>query len=56
MELFNEVRHAYAPPSVWEDSTQFIHVTGINPNFVGLPLSGVFILALLIGWKILNRL
>lgn len=56
MELFNEVRHAYAPPSVWEDSTQFVRVTGINPNLVGLPLAGVFVIALFIGGRILKRL
>jgi hypothetical protein len=35
----------YAPPSVWEDSTQFVRVTGVNPDFVGLPLAGVFVIA-----------
>jgi hypothetical protein len=55
-ELFNEIRHAYAPPSVWEDSTQFVRVTGLNPNFVGLPLAGIFVIALFIGWRILKRL
>ena len=47
-ELFNDARHAYAPPSVWEDSTQFVHVTGINPNFVGLPLGAVLIISTVI--------
>ena len=37
--LFKELYHAYAPPSVWQDTTQFIHVTGINPNLVGIPLA-----------------
>ena len=55
-ELFAEVQHAYAPPSVWEDSTQFVHVTGINPNFVGLPLAAVFVLALYNGGRILKQL
>jgi hypothetical protein len=56
LELLAEVQHAYAPSSVWEDSTQFVRVTGIDPNFVGLPLAGVFVIALFIGWRILNRL
>lgn len=56
MELFNEIRHAYAPPSIWEDSTQFVRVTGVNPDFVGLPLAGVFVIALFIGGRILKRL
>jgi hypothetical protein len=55
-ELFNEVRHAYAPPSVWEDSTQFVCVTGINPHFIGLPLAAVFVIGLYIGGRILKRL
>jgi hypothetical protein len=55
-ELFNDIRHAYAPPSVWEDSTQFVRVTGVNPDFVGLPLAGVFVIALFIGGRILKRL
>jgi len=37
--LLREVFHAYAPPSVWQDSTQFVHVTGVNPNLVGIPLA-----------------
>jgi hypothetical protein len=56
MELFAEIRHAYAPPSLWEDSTQFVRVTGINPNFVGLPLTGLIVIALFMGWRILKRL
>jgi hypothetical protein len=45
-ELFNEIRHAYAPSSVWAESTQFVYTTGINPNFVALPLAGLFLTAL----------
>jgi hypothetical protein len=45
-ELFNDARHAYAPPSLWEDSTQFIHVTGIDRNLVGLPLAAIFVISL----------
>jgi len=55
-ELLNEVRHAYAPRSVWEDSTQFVYTTGINPNFVALPLAGLFVMTLWITWRIGKRL
>ena len=55
-ELFNEIRHAYAPRSVWEDSTQFVYTIGINPNFVGLPLAGLFVTALWLTWRIGKRL
>jgi hypothetical protein len=55
-ELFNDARHAYAPSSLWEDSTQFIHVTGINRNVVGLPLAGILVISLWVFWRILYRL
>jgi hypothetical protein len=42
----NDARHAYAPPSLREDSTQFVHVMGINPNCVGLPLAGILVISL----------
>jgi hypothetical protein len=44
--LWHNVVHSYSPPSVWEDTTQFVHSTGINPNNVGLPLLGIFAIAL----------
>jgi hypothetical protein len=42
-KMFNEIRHAYAPQSVWADSTQLVYIMGINPNFVGLPLAALFV-------------
>jgi hypothetical protein len=59
-ELFNDARHAYAPPSVRQDSTQFVHVTGINPDFVGRPLGTVLIVSAIISawisWRLLKLL
>jgi hypothetical protein len=53
---FNDARHTWAPPSLWEDSTQFVHVTGINPNIVGLPLAGILVISLWVYWRIQHRL
>jgi hypothetical protein len=50
--LFGEDRNAYAPPSVWEDTTQFVHITSINPNLIGLPLAGILITSLLLWWRL----
>jgi hypothetical protein len=54
--LLFETYHAYSLPSVWEDSTQFIHVTGINPNLVGLPLATILAISLWPWWRVQYRL
>jgi hypothetical protein len=55
-ELFNDARHAWAPPSLWEDITQLVHVTGLNPNAVGLPLAGILVISMSLYWRIQSRL
>jgi len=50
--LFNEVLHSYSPPSVWQDTTQFVHVTHVNPNFVGVPLAAILAISLWVWWRI----
>ena len=42
-EFFNETRHAYAPPKLWQDSTRFVHVNGVNSSLVGLLLAAMFV-------------
>jgi hypothetical protein len=54
--LFDEVRHTYARQSVWEDTTQFVKATGINPNLVGIPLATVLVISLWVWWRIQYRL
>jgi hypothetical protein len=50
--LLRETYHAYSPTSVWEDTTQFVHVTGINPNLIGLPLAAIFAISLWLWWRV----
>ena len=54
--LFREVLHSYSPPSVWEDATQFVHITRVDPNLVGLPLAAILIMSLWRWWRIQHRL
>jgi hypothetical protein len=54
--LFKEVLHSYSPPSVWEDTTQFVHVTGINPNLVGFPFATILAVSLWLWWRVQYRL
>jgi hypothetical protein len=54
--LLREVLHAYASPSVWQDSTQFVHVMDINPNLVGIPLAAILVISLLLWFRIQYRL
>jgi hypothetical protein len=42
--------------STWEDATQFVHITGIDPNLVGLPLGAILIMSLWCWWRIQHRL
>jgi hypothetical protein len=56
LTLIRELYHSYSPPSVWQDTTQFVHVTGINANVVGLPLAAIIILSLWISGSIQYRL
>jgi hypothetical protein len=36
---------SYGPPSVWHDTPQFVHLTAVNPNLIGLPLAAIFLLS-----------
>ena len=54
--LLMELYHAYSPPSVWEDTTQFVHITGVNRNVVALPLAAILATSLLIWGRIQYRL
>jgi hypothetical protein len=54
--LFREVLHSYSPPSVWEDATQFVHITRVDSNLVGLPLAAILIMSLWRWWRIQHRL
>jgi hypothetical protein len=54
--LLKEVYHTYSPPSVWQDTTQFVHTTGINPNLVGIPLAAILAISLWPWWRIQYRL
>ena len=56
LTLIRELYHTYSPPSVWQDTTQFVHVTGVNPNVVGLPLAATAILSFWIWGNIQYRL
>jgi hypothetical protein len=55
-ELASDTIQAYAPPSTKLDTTQVVHLLGINPNFVGLPLAAIFLITLPIAWRIQRRL
>ena len=39
-----------------KNSTQFVHVMGINPTGVGLPLAGILVISLWVYWRIQSRL
>jgi hypothetical protein len=51
-----ELYHTYSPPSVWEDTTQFVHTTGINSNFVALPLASILAISVWVWSHIQYRL
>jgi hypothetical protein len=54
--LTREAYHAYAAPSVLQDTTRFVHATGINPNLIALPLTAIFAASLWPWWRIQHRL
>ena len=45
-ELLNDAPHAWAPPSLWEDSAQFVDATQLDPNCVGPPLVGILMISI----------
>jgi hypothetical protein len=51
LELLADTINAYAPSSARHDTTQFVHLTGINPSFVGIPLAALLVVSFWFTWR-----
>ena len=51
-----EMIGSYGRASVWHDTPQFVHLTGINRNLIGLPLAIILWISAWLWWRIEYRL
>jgi hypothetical protein len=56
LELLADTINAYAPSSAQHDTTQVIHLAGIGPNLVGIPLAALLVASFWVTWRIAIRI
>jgi len=53
--IWLEMIGSYGPASVWHDTPQFVHLTGINPNLIAIPLAIILFVSGWLWWQVEYR-